>query len=113
MPPPLGYLADRLMLLRSIVRAKFSTKYGGKSAANFFLAGLVPAIHAFERPKQRRRCAEQVRARQLGLVPGGAQPVVWSTVPDASLCNDHIHGDVERLRENRLYLRHLVPDADR
>src|SRR5260370_39902269 len=28
-------------------------------------AGLAPPIHAFERPKQRRGCADQVRARRL------------------------------------------------
>src|SRR5437868_13219251 len=32
----------------------------------FVLAGLGPAIHAFKRPKQRRGCADQVRARRFG-----------------------------------------------
>jgi len=35
--------------------------------ATAVLAGLVPAIHAFEHPKQRRGCADQVRARRLKI----------------------------------------------
>jgi hypothetical protein len=38
----------------------------GNRPNNFVLAGLVPAIHAFEGPKQRRGYADQVRARRLG-----------------------------------------------
>jgi hypothetical protein len=50
---------------------------GAKRPADFVLAGLVPwafsprtssvGIHAFERPKQRRGCADQVRARRLKI----------------------------------------------
>ena len=36
-----------------------------KLPAGFGLAGLDPAIHGFQRPGQRRRCADQVRARRL------------------------------------------------
>jgi hypothetical protein len=36
--------------------------------SNFVLAGLVPAIHALERLKQRRGYADQVRARRLETI---------------------------------------------
>jgi hypothetical protein len=36
----------------------------GNRRANFVLAGLVPAIHALGRSRQRRGCADQVRARR-------------------------------------------------
>ena len=38
----------------------------GNRPNNFVLSGLVPAIQAFEEPKERRGCADQVRARRLG-----------------------------------------------
>jgi homogentisate 1,2-dioxygenase len=43
----------------------------GNRPNNFVLAGLGrlgPAINAFEEPKQRRGCADQVRARRLGVI---------------------------------------------
>jgi hypothetical protein len=40
----------------------------GNRPNNFVLAGLGPAIHAVEEPKQRRGCADQVRARRLGVI---------------------------------------------
>src|SRR5271169_2637715 len=45
----------------------------GRPPPGFVLAGLVPATHAFERPNQRRGCADQVRATRLGVFPGAAQ----------------------------------------
>jgi hypothetical protein len=40
----------------------------GNRLPRFVLAGLDPAIYAFGRPKQRRGCADQVRARRLKMV---------------------------------------------
>jgi hypothetical protein len=43
---------------------------------SFVLAELGPAIHAFECPKQRRGCADQVRTRRLGLIPASLHPII-------------------------------------
>src|SRR6266566_7172777 len=44
--------------------------------SNFVLAGLGPAIHALARSKERRRCADQVRARRLKIVAASPTQVV-------------------------------------
>jgi very-short-patch-repair endonuclease len=46
----------------------------GNRLPRFVLAGLDPAIHAFGRPKQRRGCADQVRARRLQVVSSESKP---------------------------------------
>jgi hypothetical protein len=62
-PSPLPFPPPRAAGLSG---ENFATEQEGNRPNNFVLAGLGPAIHALEKPKQRRGCADQVRARRLG-----------------------------------------------
>jgi len=72
---PFNLAAPGFPLSRRAVRGK---SCGGKrkeiGSRVFVLAGLDPAIHAFGRPKQRRGCADQVRARRLQVVSSESKP---------------------------------------
>jgi hypothetical protein len=65
-PPSPSGLVPPLPRCAGLSGENSATEQEGNRPNNFVLAGLGPAIHALEKPKQRRGCADQVRARRLG-----------------------------------------------
>src|SRR5271155_4344941 len=64
---PAPALASQSLALRKLCDAGSNRR----RRANFVLAGLVPATHAFFAPKRRRRgYADQVRARRFWVLAG-------------------------------------------